>query len=392
MSELLYIHVPFCLKKCGYCDFYSDTATRGIPAYVSALCREIKIRSGLSKGRQHARTIYFGGGTPSLLSLNNLETVLNTLHRWYRVVAFPEITLEANPGTLDKAYLRGLRKLGVNRLSLGIQSFRPEKLSTLGRIHTEKQAASALENARSAGFTNIGLDLIFGLPGESRASWRKDLARALAFSPEHLSCYMLTLEPGTPMFRQYEAGEFHPMSLDRQVDLFELTSEYLGDAGYDHYEISNYARSGSLRSRHNSGYWEMAAYEGFGPSAHSLCLGNGRQELPGRAWNVADLQEYIERLAVGELPAAGRESLCLRQQILEMVMIRLRTSEGIDVRAFNRLSDIPFNRWCGDLVDTLGREGLGRISAGGTHFSLTRAGWARLDSIVEAFADVLRSG
>jgi len=393
LSKLLYIHVPFCIKKCRYCDFYSETLLREIPAFVTALLTEIELRSQrLCAGKDAlppARTIYFGGGTPSLLPLDALDTILATIRKYYPLVNQPEITLEANPGTVDLAYLKGLRGLGVNRLSMGIQSFRDEKLVVLGRLHTAEDAVKAIENARKAGFDNIGLDLIFGLPGESYAAWQKDLARVTAFTPEHLSCYMLTLEPETDLFREYKSGGFRPMSPDLQVDLFSLTSGYLGDAGFDHYEVSNYARSGQLRSRHNSGYWQMLPYEGFGPSAHTLALKDGKDVSPERFWNISDLKTYISRLEEGRLPVAEHEQISPPQQLLEMLMIRLRTVEGIDIQAFDRISEVPFTKLYASLIDALTREGFGRMSEDGRRFALTRAGWARLDSIVEVFAESL---
>ncbi|MCG8616821.1 MAG: radical SAM family heme chaperone HemW [Desulfobacterales bacterium] len=393
MSELLYIHVPFCLKKCRYCDFYSETGVGNIPGFVSALNKEIERRAAATHdggaGQPQARTVYFGGGTPSLLPLKSIEGILETILNNYPLVTQPEITLEANPGTLDLAYLKGLKALGVNRLSMGIQSFRPEKLSALGRIHTSEEAEKAIDYARAAGFDNIGLDLIFGLPDESYADWLQDLTKATSFAPEHLSCYMLTLEPGTALFEAYEAGGFRPMSPDRQVDLFSLTSGYLTDAGFDHYEISNFAGAKSLRSRHNSGYWQMFSYDGFGPSAHSLRFKDGCKNTPERFWNLSDLKVYMTRLKEGHLPAADHERISPEQQLLEMLMIRLRTIEGVDIRAFNRISKVPFSDLFSSLIDALAREGFGRVTADGEAFALTRAGWARLDSIVEVFAGSL---
>ncbi len=389
------------MKKCRYCDFYSETDRGLIPDYTKALVKEIHLRAkadltkaaGSRDADRHntVGTIYFGGGTPSLLPLNALETILNTLHQYYLISEKTEITLEANPGTLDRAYLKGIKGLGINRLSIGTQSFNSKNLSLLGRIHTGEQAGNAVRDARAAGFDNIGLDLIFGLPGESQNAWLKDMDKALEFKPEHLSCYMLTLEPGTPLYGQYEKGRFSPMAQDSQVDMFSFTSDYLTCAGYDHYEISNFAKGKSNRSRHNSGYWQMTPYTGFGPSAHSLAynLPGGNGKSPLRSWNLANLNRYIACLEGDQLPVEGKESLTIPQQLLEMVMVRLRTAEGIDIKAFNALSKKPFTLLYTDLIKGLTDENLGRITGNEKRFMLTRAGWARLDSIVEEFAERL---
>ncbi|MCG8634912.1 MAG: radical SAM family heme chaperone HemW [Desulfobacterales bacterium] len=383
MSEHLYIHVPFCLKKCRYCDFYSETDQNRIPAYVSALVKEIQWYGG-KKQQDIVNTVYFGGGTPSLLPTDALEKIFNTLHRCYSIPETAEITLEANPGTLDKAYLENIRAMGINRLSIGVQSFNSGNLSLLGRVHTGAQAADAVKFARAAGFDNIGLDLIFGLPGQSRRQWREEMDIALGSRPEHLSCYMLTLEPGTPLYSRYEAGRFLPMAQETQVDYFSFTSDYLSGAGYTHYEISNFASGTPKRSRHNSMYWQMRPYSGFGPSAHSYqCNG----DMPKRSWNLADLGRYIDCLESGQLPVEDEEYITISRQLLEMVMVGLRTVEGIDLKLFDTLSEKPFTEVFAELINTLVDEGLGRHA--GNRFSLTRAGWARLDSIVEEFAEKL---
>ncbi len=392
MSESLYIHVPFCLKKCRYCDFYSETDQDKIEAYVNALAKEIQIRADAAGDlplRSTVETVYFGGGTPSLLPLSSLEIILDTLHRNYSISEKAEITLEANPGTLDGQYLKGIKGMGVNRLSIGVQSFSPQKLSLLGRIHTGEQAGKIVQHARAAGFENIGLDLIFGLPGESQSAWKKDIDKALGFEPEHLSCYMLTLEPGTPLYNQFEKGSFLPMAPERQVDMFSFTSDYLEVAGYDHYEISNFAHGKSNRSRHNSGYWQMVPYAGFGPSAHSLAYDQSGSNEPVRSWNMANLSGYIKCLEADQLPVEDKESITVNQQLLEMVMVRLRTVEGIELKMFNALFETSFTQLYTDLIETLACESLGGISGDGKRFALTRAGWARLDSIVEEFAEKL---
>jgi oxygen-independent coproporphyrinogen-3 oxidase len=286
-SVSVYIHVPFCLKKCSYCDFYSTGTLSFLPAYVKGLQQEIEIRG---KAKKKARTIYFGGGTPSLLPLEDVEKILETIRVCYRVSGNAEVTFEVNPGTVDESYLSGLKKLGVNRLSIGVQSFDPGKISVLGRIHTVDQSIGAIGAAESAGFENIGFDLIYGTPGETPKTWIRDLKTALGFKAAHLSCYMLTLEPGTPLAARYEEGLFQAPGPDLLTDLFTTTAVFLEQQGYEHYEISNFARGRKNRSRHNSNYWKMTPYDGFGPSAHSLGFpGETDPASPVRSWNLADV-------------------------------------------------------------------------------------------------------
>lgn len=390
LSESLYIHLPFCLKKCLYCDFYSEENLSRIPAYVDSLIQEIQLRAG----GEAVNTIYFGGGTPSLLETSDLEKILISLRTHYHVSDKAEITLEVNPGTpgrINTAYFQGLRQLGINRLSLGVQSFEPENLILLGRIHSVDQSIAAIESARKAGFDNIGLDLIYGLPGQTRTEWIKEMERAVSFLPEHLSCYMLTMEPNTPLYTKYLQDLFHPLSSLEQTDLFMFTSQYLGEAGYDHYEISNFSKGLGNRSRHNSGYWQMTSYSGFGPSAHSLeyLSSDGEALTPVRSWNKSDLDAYINDLAIGKLPMEETEHISPPQQMLELIMVGLRTSTGIEIRQFEAVSKTKFKEDFHTLLKTLETEGLGRIVGEIEFFRLTRAGWARLDSIVEAFTEII---
>ncbi len=399
MSDTLsvYIHVPFCLKKCSYCDFYSTQALSFLPAYVESLQQEIQIRTDQSPrtglvGRdpQRVKTIYFGGGTPSLLPLEDVEKILKTLHTCYQVAKDAEITIEVNPGTVDQGYLSGLKSLGVNRLSIGVQSFDIDKIKVLGRIHTVEASIEAIEAAQSAGFDNIGLDLIYGTPRETLATWTRDLKMALEFKVAHLSCYMLTLEPGTPLHAQYERGLLQAPGSRILTDFFTATSVFLEQHGYDHYEISNFAKGRQNRSRHNCAYWQMTSYDGFGPAAHSFVQkGDGTQDFclsPVRSWNLADVNAYIQALSLGQLPVHEREVLSLQQQMLERVMLGLRTSDGIDITEFEKMLGQDFLTTFDRLLDRLERQGLGAVTGPGKRFLLTLSGRARLDSIVEAFA------
>ncbi len=393
MSDHIYIHVPFCLKKCRYCDFYSQTDLSLIPGYVKALIREIELRSVSKVQSQESpvKTVYFGGGTPSVMPLNAVETILNVLDQHYGISFETEITFEANPGTLDIEYLRNLAGLGINRLSLGLQAFDDKSLALLGRIHSGGESLQAFRDARTAGFQNVGLDLIYGLPGQSRKAWQRELEQALALDPEHLSCYMLTLEPDTPLYTMYQNDDFIPMKGENQVDLFLFTSDYLKDKGWDHYEISNFARTASKRSRHNCAYWNMVPYSGFGPSAHSYNIYRqpGKPVNHIRSWNQSDLGAYLKALSEKSLPVAENELLTKIQLQMEMVMVGLRTSFGFDVRAFDALSASSSNGKVYELIKDLEAHNLGVLSASEQYFALTRAGWARLDSIVESFASII---
>jgi len=421
----VYIHVPFCLKKCSYCDFYSISTLSLLPAYVSCLQQEIQMRTGKfdrpGSTPKKVQTIYFGGGTPSLLALSDIEKILQTIYVCYQVSRDVEISVEVNPGTVDKVYLAGLKKLGVNRLSIGVQSFDAHKIKVLGRIHTIETSIVAIEDAKSVGFENIGLDLIYGTPGETREDWLRDLKTAIGFKVAHLSCYMLTLEKGTPLQTQYARGLFKAPGPDILTDLFMVTSTFLEQQGYEHYEISNFARGRENRSRHNANYWQMTPYDGFGPAAHSFGLqsvglqsvglqgvglqGVGLQGIglpkdkedhlpvsPVRFWNLADLGAYIESLSSNLLPVYEREVLTLEQQMLERVMLGLRTSDGLDIDALKEMMGqaclTQVASQMAALVARLETQKLGETGAG-RRFALTLSGRARLDSIVEAFADIV---
>lgn len=367
-----------------------------LPAYVSALQQEIEMRTGRfdrpGSTPKKVGTIYFGGGTPSLLPLSDVKKILQTIRACYQVAGDAEITLEVNPGTVDKIYLAGLKKLRVNRLSIGVQSFDAHKIKVLGRIHTIEASIEAIEAARSVGFENIGLDLIYGTPGETREEWLRDLKTALGFKVAHLSCYMLTLEKGTPLQTQYAKGLFKAPGPDLLTDLFMATSTFLGQQGYEHYEISNFARGRENRSRHNANYWQMTPYDGFGPSAHSFgFIRNKEDHSPAsrvRFWNIADVGAYIESLSSNLLPVQEREVLNVQQQMLEQVMLGLRTSDGLDISALETMMGQAYLTRVVPLISLLETQKLGAVGAG-NRFALTLSGRARLDSIVEAFSDII---
>ena len=321
----LYIHIPFCKSKCGYCDFYSVTALASMSDFIDSLIEEIGM---YREAFECFDTVYLGGGTPSILPPNQIERILNAVRMHFNLLPDTEITMEANPGDLDLAYLASLRNLGVNRLNIGVQSFNEEVLKFLGRRHTVRQAFSAIENTRKAGFENLGLDLIYGIPGQEKALWLETLTQAISLLPEHLSCYQLTVEPHTPLGKRYAEGKFSLPSEDLQYELFMMTSEILEDAGYVHYEVSNFAKGMAFASRHNQKYWDHTPYLGLGPAAHSF-LNNQRW------WNHRSVDKYVSAIGSGEKAIEEAEELTVEQLQLEAFYLGLRTKKGICIQEFS---------------------------------------------------------
>jgi len=354
----IYVHVPFCLHKCSYCDFYSIADLSLKPAYLEALSSEI---AAADPGPRAFDTLYIGGGTPSLLAPAEVEAIVEGLFSKFRFAQPVEVTLEANPGTVDLEKLLGFRAAGVNRLNLGVQSFQEKNLEALGRIHSAGQAQAALAYARRAGFETIGLDLIYGLPGQTRRGWTADLESALSHAPDHIACYMLTVEPGTPLDEERRRGRFRPAPEGAAADLFRMTSEFLAARGFRHYEVSNFARRGAdgadRISRHNCKYWTHAAYLGFGPAAHSFLP-------PTRFWNRRDVKGYVEALQRGGRAVAGEETLTAGQEAMEAVMLGLRTAAGVDLADFRSRFGVDFLQVHGAAAAELESQGLIRLEAG----------------------------
>jgi len=318
----IYFHIPFCRRKCLYCDFYSVETADLLEAFLNALSREIALAAAGWTGEEIS-TIYFGGGTPSLLAPEQIGSILDDLRRHWPTREDAEITLEANPGTLSDETLQGLRRVGVNRLSLGVQSFHDPLLRSLGRIHDQAEALRAVKMARAAGFANLSLDLIYAIPDETVAQWEEDLRTAIGLAPQHISAYSLTIERHTPLGRMVAAGEVRPAPTELEATMLERTMELLAAAGYEHYEVSSYARPG-FRCRHNLAYWSHQDYLGFGPSAHSFRLEH-RWTRAHRWWNVADLDTYCARLAAGLSPTESEEQLESKELLEEQVLLGLRT-------------------------------------------------------------------
>jgi len=322
----LYIHVPFCRSKCAYCSFYSIPSHELVPAFTRAVCREMQTQTGRF---DEFDTIYFGGGTPPILGIAKLETIAKAIHDNFTVSLRNEWTIEVNPNGADLELFSGLLATGFNRLNIGVQSFNDGVLQYLGRTHNSEEATRAFLEARRAGFENIGLDLIYGVPGQSMDCWMESLEQAVGLSPEHLSCYQLTIERGTPLGRRLSQGEFVLPGEDPQYEFFVRTSEFLERNGYTHYEISNFSRGPEFASRHNQKYWDHTPYLGLGPSAHSF---SGRE----RWWNVADVGKYIDMLEGGALPREDSEPIGPKELCLEMIALGLRTRKGLCLSGFEQ--------------------------------------------------------
>ena len=315
----IYIHIPFCKQRCRYCAFYSTTLHALHGSYATALCRELEQRKEYAGGEPVA-TIYLGGGTPSLLTEEHLTNILKAIHGNYRIAPNPEITIECNPDDLTPSYTSMLARLGFNRISMGVQSFCDEQLRRLGRRHTAEGARTAVHNARTAGFRNISIDLMFALPCSTPAQWAADLRSAIELQPEHISAYNLTYEEGTPLYRALQKGEIAELSEEENLAQFNMLIEQMKAAGYHHYEISNFARTG-YESRHNSSYWHDTPYIGYGAGAHSY-------DGTSRGWNIADVQLYIKGINCGT-PVFEVEQLTNEERYNDAVLTRLRTADGL---------------------------------------------------------------
>jgi len=317
----IYIHIPFCKRRCIYCDFFSTTRSEKKPTYVRALCQELAIRKDYLEGEE-IETIYLGGGTPSQLTEEELSAIFTNLYNIYKVKKDAEITLEANPDDLTPEYVSMLRRLPINRISMGIQTFQEETLKLLHRRHSARQAIEAFHRCRKAGFRNISIDLMYGLPGETLETWEQDLQQAIELHPEHISAYHLIYEEGTELWKLKEQHQVEEADEDLSVTLFSTLINELTNAGYQHYEISNFCLPG-LHSRHNSSYWTGKKYLGCGPSAHSF---NGIS----RQWNVASLSKYIEGIISGK-PDFEIEDLDLYTRYNDFVITSIRTCWGMSL-------------------------------------------------------------
>ena len=361
----IYVHIPFCARICPYCAFYKDLLDRSQTwGFCEAVLQELAERDRRAQ-RLLPSTIYFGGGTPTALNLAQLDLLLRGFHEKLDLSQLTEWTMEANPGSVSARKATLLKKFGVNRISLGVQSWDDELLKLLGREHNAQQGEESFWILRAAGFTNINIDLMFGLPGQISEQWRASLEKTIALQPEHISTYCLTYEEDTEFFLRHARGEFR-QDANADAEFFEMTMTIMEDAGYGHYEISNYARLG-FESAHNRAYWLGQNYLGIGPSAVST--------VDMQRWqNVCDYRAYIDRVLSGQSPRASIENLTKEMKRTERIALSLRTREGIsgsELKSFRQQAD--------ELI------GLGLLERSNGSFVLTRKGKVLADSVVEAF-------
>lgn len=318
----IYIHIPFCKSRCIYCGFYSTTLLDLRKKYINAVCREMELRKNYI--REPFSTIYLGGGTPSLLDEAELTKLFLYINNVYDVDRNAEITMECNPDDITPEFTNMLSRLPINRVSMGAQTFADSRLRLLHRRHSSDEVKHAVKLLREAGIKNISIDLMFGFPDESLSQWKEDISAAMALNVEHISAYSLMYEEDTPLWKMLDTGKVKEIDEELSLTMFKELVCQLTDAGYEHYEISNFARPG-YRSRHNSSYWHQVPYIGLGAAAHSF-------DLNSRQWNVADLKLYIEEINNGIIPME-REELDNDTTFNDIITTALRTSDGIDLNA-----------------------------------------------------------
>lgn len=317
----IYIHIPFCKQACHYCNFHFSTSLQLKNDFIGALLKEVELQQNYL-GNEVVKTIYFGGGTPSILSIENLWSILNSINTSFVIDPDPEITLEANPDDINPEKLQQWKQLGINRFSIGIQSFYDEDLQWMNRVHNAGEAEKCIKQVKAAGFNNFSIDLIYGGPTLSNEHWEQNISKAIELNVPHISCYALTVEPKTALAKMIELKKKETVDSEKQAQHFLILMDAMQKAGYEHYEISNFAIPG-FRSKHNSSYWQGQKYLGLGPSAHSF---NGSS----RQWNIANNALYIQSLKRNEL-TFEKEELSVQTQLNEYIMTSLRTMEGLDL-------------------------------------------------------------
>ncbi len=317
----IYLHIPFCIKKCAYCDFFALANQKQKNVFVNVLVKEMNLQRHYF-GKERVQTIYFGGGTPSLLSVEQLEKILNALYKNFNIDKNIELTLEANPENLNIDYLKGLQSLGFNRLSIGVQSFNDEDLALMGRTHDVQTAFKSVYNAKKQGFKNISVDLIYGLPHLSLKKWEHNLNKVMDMDIQHISAYHLTIEPNTLFKKWYDQNKIHLPDDKTSLEQYQLLVEKTGKNGFLHYEISNFAKDGFL-SLHNTNYWIDIKYLGLGPSAHSY-------NLTSRQWNISNLQVYLGEISKGKIPFEI-ENLYETEKYNDYMIVSFRTMWGVNL-------------------------------------------------------------
>ena len=362
----IYVHIPFCKSRCIYCGFYSTTLLPRQDEYVDCLLRELQMRKGYLKGEK-VSTIYLGGGTPSLLTPANLSHLCSRLVE-YADNGIDEFTIECNPDDVTPDFCELLSKSGINRVSMGAQTFSDSRLSFLHRRHKASHISNAVHHLRNAGFKNISIDLMFGFPGETLNDWKYDIDKAMTLEVEHISAYSLMYEEGTALFKLLESGKIQETDEDTSLKMYDLLIKSLTQAGYEHYEISNFAKPG-YHSRHNSSYWHRIPYLGIGAGAHSY-------DISSRQWNISDLNGYIQKLANGELAIDEIEILDATENYNDIITTALRTKQGIDLTTLSAAD-------CSYLMEAA-KKGMstGNIIIEESHLRLTRKGLYISDSVM----------
>ncbi|TAE31895.1 MAG: radical SAM family heme chaperone HemW [Candidatus Kapaibacterium sp.] len=379
----LYLHIPFCQHKCVYCDFYSLETIHLIEEFVETLLEEIRLRAAsiqaseansLRSGQLQFQTVFFGGGTPSLLSPKQMERIIAQLHRYFAIDADAEWTMECNPGTVTPEHLRAYRALGMNRLSYGVQSFHEDELRFLSRIHSVGEAQEAIKLSRDAGFENINLDLMFALPNQRFEQWKSTLDIAVALQTDHISAYSLIFEPGTPLNTMLQQGKVRAQNEEHDAEMYSYAIDFLGQHGYEQYEVSNFAKDGKYCA-HNCLYWQGDEYVSFGPSAHGYLFGT-------RYWNARSLKRYTENVRTGALPLTSSEILSDKERMFERAFLELR-ARGIRKAEFLRDFGVSID----DALAPLLREFVptGELRTSSERVQCTPKGYAVCDALtVEA--------
>jgi oxygen-independent coproporphyrinogen-3 oxidase len=339
----IYIHIPFCDRKCFYCDFYSIENSSYIDSYIDSLKKEIDLCSE-KKYFSEIQTIYFGGGTPSKIPAVRIEEILNQINKYFTLNTKAEISIEVNPGSITKTSLKQYKEFGINRLSIGIQSFIQKELNFLERIHTVGEAQEAILSARESGFSNISIDLIYAIPNSSVENWKYNLKTALKFEPSHISAYSLIFEEGTRLFDEMKQNRIISVSEENEAEMYEFTMGFLQKNGYNHYEVSNYAIPG-FECNHNKNYWNFSNYLGLGPSAHSYIDKK-------RWWNFRDIKKYISLLDENLLPVDSYEHITDEMALREMIFLGLR-SAGIDLVKIKNEFNIDFYQKNRNIIENL---------------------------------------
>lgn len=367
----IYVHIPFCKKKCSYCDFYSTTAAEKASLLIDAILDEIQQRKSYIHDN-NVETIYFGGGTPSLLQPSDIKRVIDAVYSNFAVSQNPEITMEANPDDLSESYLKEILKTGVNRLSIGLQSFDDNILRQMNRRHSSIQSENAVKTAQNIGFNNISIDLIYGWPGLTNEAWIKEIERALKLDIQHISSYHITYHENTVLYNRLIKKEIREADEDESVKQYNTLVDMLSSGGIPQYEISNFARSG-FRSKHNSSYWEQKEYLGLGPSAHSYNINT-------RYWNIANTKKYMDNVGA-RLSYGDTETLSINDNFNDMVIVRLRTVEGINKDYVKRVFGIQYLNQL--LLNSRKHIELGLMDESNDNMKLTRKGMFLSDGVIE---------